>query len=108
MTGTDLLKSINDSIEVAIKPIINKGASMSPNDLEILSKAVCILEKINGITDGNSYNSGHSTRYYGTHHGYSGHSITDRMIDRLESMMDETQSDYERQTIRDWINRLKA
>ena len=104
MNNTDLLKSINDSIEVAIKPIINKGASMTPNDLEILSKAVCILEKING----NSYNSGHSTRYYGTHHGYSGHSITDRMIDRLESMMDETQSDYERQTIRDWINRLKA
>ena len=39
--------------------------------------------------------------------GRSGHSIKDRMIDRLESMMDESTSDYERQTITDWIEKLE-
>lgn len=38
--------------------------------------------------------------------GRSGHSIQDRMVDRLESMMDEAASDYERQTITEWIEKL--
>lgn len=37
----------------------------------------------------------------------SGHSIKDRMVDRLESMMDEAQTDYERQTIAEWVHRLR-
>lgn len=38
--------------------------------------------------------------------GYSGHSIKDRMVARLESMMDEAKTDHERQTVNEWINRL--
>lgn len=40
--------------------------------------------------------------------GYSGHSIKDRMIDRLEGMYDEAQTEHERQIVDEWINRLES
>lgn len=40
--------------------------------------------------------------------GYSGHSIMDRMVAKLESMYDEAQTDHERQTVSEWINRLRT
>lgn len=39
--------------------------------------------------------------------GRSGHSIKDRMVARLESMMDEAQSEYERQQVADMINQIQ-
>lgn len=39
--------------------------------------------------------------------GYSGHSIQDRMIARLEKMMDEASSEYERQQISEEISRMR-
>lgn len=39
--------------------------------------------------------------------GHSGHSIKDRMIDRLETMMDDAKTEYERQCVMDEINRLR-
>ena len=39
---------------------------------------------------------------------YSGHSIKDRMIARLEPMFDEAKSEYERQLIQNTINRIHA
>lgn len=161
------LEKIRESIEDAIKPILKKGEAMTPADLENLTKAVCIIEKIKLIEDSGiyddtgysetgsyrhsrnsmardrmsrdtmpfyqderyydnghstrSHNSGNSGRYYdgnsNSHRyydggsgnsGYSGHSIQDRMIDQLERMMNEAQSDYERQTVQDWIRRLKG
>lgn len=56
--------------------------------------------------DGN----GNSSRYYdggSGNSGYSGHSIQDRMIAQLERMIDSAQSDNERKTVHDWINRLR-
>ena len=38
---------------------------------------------------------------------YSSHSVRDRMIDRLERMMDEAKSEYERQEIMNEINRIR-
>ena len=38
---------------------------------------------------------------------YSGHSVHDRMIAKLESMMAEAPSDYERQVIEDGIKKLE-
>lgn len=38
---------------------------------------------------------------------YSRHSIHDRMIAKLEEMIDEAKSDYERNAISDWISRLE-
>lgn len=163
MDSNKLLDKINDSLEDAIKPILGKGAAMTPADLESLTKAVCILEKIKTIENGNSFDDGYSEnysyrrgrsaitgryvsrdampyhddyhdggnsnrvyhdggasntyhagtnsrRYYdggSAHNGYSGHSIKDRMIDRLERMFDEAQNEHERQTVNEWINRLR-
>ena len=39
--------------------------------------------------------------------GYSGHSIKDRMIAKLEGMYDEAKTDHERQVIDQWIGRLE-
>ena len=56
---------------------------------DVLSKAVCTIEKIKQIENGES--------------GYSGHSIKDHMVARLEKMYDEAQTDHERQIINEWI-----
>ena len=55
--GTNkMLEKINDAVEEAIRPIIAKGASMSAAELDVLTKAVCTIEKIKQIEDGgNSY-----------------------------------------------------
>lgn len=39
---------------------------------------------------------------------HSGHSIKDRMIDRLETMMDDAKTEYERQYVMEQINRLRS
>ena len=71
-----------------------------------------------GSYNGDSYRRGRSPvtgRYIsrGDDHmsyrdGYSGHSIKDRMVARLEDMIDEAKTDHERQMVSDWINRLQG
>ena len=63
--------------------------------------------------DGDSYRRGRSPvtgRYISRGHeeGYSGHSIMDRMVASLESMYDEAKTDHEKQTVSEWINRLRS
>lgn len=57
--GTNkILEKINDAVEEAIRPIISKGASMTAAELDVLTKAVCTIEKIKQIEDGgNSYDN---------------------------------------------------
>ena len=38
---------------------------------------------------------------------YSGHSIKDRMVDKLESMMDDAQTEYEKSMITKWIDHIE-
>ena len=100
----NILDNIREAVEGAIKPILKRSDTMTPVDLEILTKAVCIIETVKRCQchyDDNGY----SRRYF---NGYSGHSIQDRMIDKLERMMDEAQSEHERQTVQSWINCLKT
>ena len=54
------------------------------------------------------YYEENSRRYYDGYNrsNYSGHSIRDRMISRLEEMFDEAQTEHERQTIQEWIDRV--
>jgi hypothetical protein len=40
--------------------------------------------------------------------GVSGHSLHDRMAANLETMMDDATSDYERQQIGKWIDKIKS
>lgn len=56
------------------------------------------------------YGESNSSRSYdggSGNSGYSGHSIQDRMIDRLERMADEAQTENERKTVHEWIQRLR-
>ncbi len=135
MSTSKMLEKINDAVEEAIRPILGKGAAMTAAELDVLTKAVCTIEKIKQIEDaensysddGNSYRRGRSAttgRYIsrdaaphfegGTSRrfydggGYSGHSIKDRMVAQLEKMYDEAQSEHERQTVSDWIRRLET
>ena len=106
-----------ETIEDVIKGITSKN-DISPAQLEHLSKAVCIIEKIKSMQQQeneyseNSYRRGkmrhgsYSTRRYNDSVGYSGHSIKDRMIDKLEQMFDEAKTDHERDIVQDWIDRL--
>lgn len=62
--------------------------------------------------DAGSYRGGgNSGRYYdgdSGNSGYSGHSIQDRMVDQLERMYDEAKTEHEKQTVKEWINRLRT
>lgn len=132
MSTTKTLEKIQDALEEAIRPIIAKGANMNAGELDVLTKAVCTIEKIKQLEnceDGYSYERGRSPitgryvsrdviphfdggtsrRFYdGDTRGnsYSGHSIKDRMIAQLEKMYDEAQTDHERQVVNDWIRRI--
>lgn len=57
------------------------------------------------------YDEGNSGRRYndgGSYGEYSGHSTKDRMIAKLEQMMDEETGEYERGIIQKWLNRLEG
>ena len=55
MNTNKILDKINDAVEDAIRPIIAKGASMTAAELDVLTKAVCTIEKIKQI-EGSSGN----------------------------------------------------
>jgi len=62
MSTNKILDKINDAVEEVVKPIIVKGASMTVAEFDVLTKAVCTLEKIKQIEgssgnydDGNSF-----------------------------------------------------
>ena len=134
------LQQAKDTIEDVIKGITSKN-DITPTQLEHLSKAVCIVEKLKSIerqendfsensyrrgrsrttgqyvsrngsssqyydNSGRHYRDGDSSRRYNDSSGYSGHSIKDRMISRLEEMFDEAQSEHEKQIVQEWIDRL--
>ena len=120
-----------ETIEDVIKDITSKK-DISPAQLEHLSKSVCIIEKLKSMQqqesefsensyrrgrsratgrymsrdNSNNYYDGNSSRRYNDANGYSGHSIRDRAIAKLEEMFDEAQSRHEEQFIQDWIDRL--
>lgn len=159
------LEHLKETLEDEIKKVTKKG-DITPSELESIQNAVCTIEMINRMSQGNfdgeqSMNSygysgrnvayrhmpdysgydhrsygdsygDYSGRYYhdsygyegdsyrrgrspvtgryisrGHEDGYSGHSIMDRMVARLESMFDEAKTDHERQTVSEWINRLR-
>ena len=121
------LDELNELIEKELRKMVDKG-TLSPSELEAAEKAVCLMEKIirleggsyddmeKGASYGRSYDRMRSPRtgrymsrdgnYYDR--GYSGHSIGDRAISRLESMMDEAGSEYEREEIKKFIRAIRS
>lgn len=109
---------------------INQKNDITPGELNSLKEAVCVMKDILSLdsmieeawNDGDdgyseygsmrrgSYERGRSPRtgrYVSRMRGMSGHSLHDRMAANLESMMDEAGSDYERQQIGKWIDKIK-
>lgn len=121
------LSKLKELVEKELGKIAAKG-DITPAELEIATKAVCLIEKIKMVEDldsGESYSrSNGSYRRNRSHNadgyyswrddynqpmdrGYSGHSVRDRMISQLESkMMDEAKSESEKRTIESLIDRL--
>lgn len=122
---SNTMESLRKLVEKELDKIAQKG-DMSAAELKVATDAVCLLEKIGRVEYMDDYEedgaSGHYwprynsyDRSYGRYSGHdnyydrgrSGHSIKDRMIDKLEGMMDEAQSDYERQTIMKYIDGMR-
>ena len=59
------------------------------------------------ISRAGSHRRSHDGSYDGSYEqGYSGHSIKDRMVAKLEEMYDQAKTEHERQIVDEWINRL--
>ena len=135
------LESLKEMLEDEIKKVTKKN-DITPAELDNMTKAVCLLEKIKMLEDdweaeeySNDYaygrygdrsgnqsyrrgrssvtgqyvsRSGRSSSNRGGSYSYSGHSIKDRMIDRLESMADEAQTSHEHDMVMNWIDRLSS
>lgn len=122
----ELYKQLEKLEEKVAKELekINAKPDMSPTELKAATDAVCLLEKISKLQNGGEeYSEGvhgnyrgsygrmrspRSGRYMSMGHGYSGHSIHDRMVARLEEMMDEAGSDYERDVVASWIRKIES
>lgn len=123
------LDELNELIEKELKKMVEKG-DLSANELQAAEKAVCLMEKIIGLKEGtyaysnrmmmddSSYERGRSPRTgryvsrdgydHMMNRGYSGHSIGDRAVEKLESMMDNASSEYEREVLEKYIRMIRA
>lgn len=139
----DCIKCLDDLRTVLVAQIkkVTAKNDISPTELDNMNKALCALETIDRIKNGElepggysndtyrfsgtmprmshdsrmsydprmSYGMPYDGRYSSTygHHGYSGHSIADRMVDALERMYDEAGTDHERKLIDKYIRMLR-
>lgn len=111
----EVLNELKALVETEIKKLTKKE-TLNPAEIDAAKKAVDLLEKIDKIQNDCYDDEGYSERrgrnpmngrYMSMHRGYSGHSIKDRMVSKLEAMMDEARSDYEREAIEEWIRKLE-
>lgn len=122
----ETLEKLTMLVQKELDKIVAKG-DITPIELDNATKAVCLIEKLKmleGEDLGSSYNGMYMGSYrrgrsntnssygnydYSMDHGYSGHSVRDRMISHLEStMMDNAQSESERRTIESLISQLSS
>ena len=126
----DVLMKLEALVNKELNKIVVKG-DITPTELDLATKAACLLEKLKmleGFDSEESYSrrsyydnrdysnnmpSLRRTRSYGYYgdpyydQGYSSHSVRDRMIATLEStMMDKATSESEKRTIEKMIQRL--
>lgn len=77
------LEKIQDAVEEAIRPIIAKGSSMTAAELDVLTKAVCTIEKINQIeNDRADYSNGQSFDDEGNSYRRGRSATTGRYVSR--------------------------
>ena len=125
-----VLKELEDLVAAELNKIV-KRSDLNPTELQNAMNAMCLMDKVYDVYEKmeNLQNGGENPNYsertvsmhYGGYRspmtgrhtniydrGYSGHSIQDRMVDKLERMMDEATSQYEKDTIAEGIEKLKA
>lgn len=93
MSNNNPWQKIKDSIEEAIRPIIKKGEAMTPADLESLTKAVCVLEKISRIEEGNYFDDYEHSESDGNSYRRGRSPITGRYVSR-DAMPDYRDARY--------------
>lgn len=126
-----LLDEMESLIEEELRKIVSKR-DMTPMELDVSTKAICLLEGINDLKksyEENEY-SGRRRSYENrermtdiypryenrdsyrgsrrSYNDYSGHDndITDKMIAKLDDMMADAKTDHERDIINKWISRI--
>ena len=93
MSTDKTLEKIKDAVEEAIRPIVAKGANINAAELDVLTKAVCTIDKIQQLQDGNSYEDYSRNRSYDDGNSYNSYdngnsyrrgrsSVTGRYISR--------------------------
>lgn len=103
-------------LEKEIQKVTSKN-DITPTELDSMTKALCLLEHIQSYREG-----GYSGYVYDPnqpvmggrsyaprgHYSirYSGHSLKDRMVAKLEEMYDDVKNDHERQMLDTWVRRL--
>ena len=113
--------SYNETInllERKMEEVVRKG-DVTPNELDCLYKASKTIYYLTTTQAMNSYkwddassrsrqvSMGWDGRIDYPHMGKSYHSVNDRIIQAMESMLDDNLSDYERRKIEDEIHRLR-
>ena len=120
------LEKVLDRLEETVTTELEKLAKkpeLNPADLKAATDALCFIEKIQKVQNGmddeysesydrhGSYRRGRSMRtgrYVSNSDGYSRHSIHDRIVDKLEQMMDDAKSKYERNVLSGWIAKVES
>lgn len=120
----DICEDLMSKAEKDLKKLTEK-AELSPTEwanAKTVLSAMCKMKELDPeMDDGESYRNypmdrrmssrrGRSVRtgrYISMDRGTSGHSITDRMVDQIERMYDSAKTDYERQELDKWIERIQ-
>ena len=114
------LVSVLDSLEMSIARelrMLNQKPTLSANEIKAATDAMCLLEKIKMYKeDDGEYEMSRMShtrrspvtgRYVSRNMGYSGHSVHDKMIAKLETAYDDAESQYERDEIHKEIEHLR-
>ena len=132
MNSKDTMNRLYELLDDEVQKIVSKN-DITPVELERVEKVICIMHKIeemSGMDGGYSENGSYDSSFYSMSgrrgrspmtgryisrdghsmrsNGNSGHSIKDRAISRIEQMMDEAGSEYEREELSSIIRTIET
>ena len=115
------MMSVLESLEASVARelrMLNQKPTLSSNEIKAATDAICLLEKIKMYKEGGSeyemMSMSHTNRspvtgrYVSRNMGYSGHSVHDKMIAKLETAYDDAESEYEKEEIRKEIDHIRG
>lgn len=107
-----IMERLEETVGNELEKLVKK-AELNPAEIKAATDAVCLLEKIKKLQNETEFSGEYSERRNSRtgrymSNGYSRHSINDRIVDKLEKMMDEAGSDYERNVLAGWIARVES